>query len=103
MSLTEQQPGQALITVEVVCAWPHRQDVVQLEIETGACIAQVIALAGLNSETAGVAIGDHNVGVFGQPRKLNDRVRAGDRVEIYRALELDPMEARRLRAQAQSD
>jgi putative ubiquitin-RnfH superfamily antitoxin RatB of RatAB toxin-antitoxin module len=38
------------------------------------------------------------VGVFGKLRELDDAVFAGDRIEIYRPLQVDPMESRRARA-----
>jgi putative ubiquitin-RnfH superfamily antitoxin RatB of RatAB toxin-antitoxin module len=38
------------------------------------------------------------VGIFGKLCDLNQLLKAGDRVEIYRALHNDPKEARRQRA-----
>ncbi len=38
------------------------------------------------------------VGIFGQLKKLTDKVENGDRIEIYRSLLIDPKEARRKRA-----
>lgn len=35
-----------------------------------------------------------NVGVFGERRKADDRLRSGDRIEFYRALTIDPKLAR---------
>lgn len=39
------------------------------------------------------------VGVYGELRQRGMRLREGDRVEIYRALRVDPKESRRVRAQ----
>jgi putative ubiquitin-RnfH superfamily antitoxin RatB of RatAB toxin-antitoxin module len=36
-------------------------------------------------------------GVWGKPVARDHRVREGDRVELYRPLEIDPKEARRLK------
>ena len=35
-----------------------------------------------------------NIGVFGERRKADDRLRSGDRIEFYRALTIDPKLAR---------
>jgi len=37
------------------------------------------------------------VGIWGRPRTVTTRLAEGDRVEIYRPLQADPMEARRAR------
>lgn len=39
------------------------------------------------------------VGIFSQAKALTDHVKAGDRVEIYRPLTIDPKDARRIRAE----
>jgi putative ubiquitin-RnfH superfamily antitoxin RatB of RatAB toxin-antitoxin module len=41
---------------------------------------------------------EQRVGIFGQRVALDHRLSPGDRVEIYRPLEVDPKEARRRRA-----
>jgi putative ubiquitin-RnfH superfamily antitoxin RatB of RatAB toxin-antitoxin module len=38
------------------------------------------------------------LGVFGEPATPETRLRDGDRVEVYRPLQIDPKEARRRRA-----
>ncbi len=38
------------------------------------------------------------LGIFGKAVRDDERLRAGDRLEIYRPLLIDPKEARRLRA-----
>lgn len=42
------------------------------------------------------------VGIFSQRVQLEQLVKEGDRIEIYRPLMLDPMEKRRLRAKTSS-
>ena len=39
------------------------------------------------------------VGIFSKPDKLDNTVKQGDRIEIYRPLTADPKEMRKLRAE----
>ncbi len=89
------------VAVEVVLALPQRQQVVSLTLPPGSTIEAAIEQSGLDFNGAGITVSDENVGVFGQPRRLQEEVRAGDRVEVYRPLLIDPKQARRLRAQSQ--
>jgi hypothetical protein len=84
------------IAVEVVLALPGRVVLRRVSIEAGATVAQAIAAAGLGDDAAMV---DHQrLGIFGRRVAPEQTLRDGDRVEIYRALALDPKEARRRRA-----
>lgn len=42
------------------------------------------------------------VGIFSRAVSLDTKVKPGDRIEIYRPLQLDPMETRRQRAKKKS-
>ena len=67
--------------------------VVALEVEPGTTLRQAIERAGLEVDLKRVG-----VGVFGRARGLDEPVAAGDRVEIYRPLPVDPKDVRRRRA-----
>ncbi len=43
------------------------------------------------------------VGIWGRKVALDEKVRAGDRIEVYRGLSVDPKEARRLRYRAHGE
>ena len=43
------------------------------------------------------------VGIWGRKVALDEQVRAGDRIEVYRGLTVDPKEARRLRYRAHGE
>ncbi|MCA0402615.1 MAG: RnfH family protein [Proteobacteria bacterium] len=43
-------------------------------------------------------IGDYTFGIFSKSVTLETTLKSGDRLEIYRPLQLDPMEKRRLKA-----
>jgi hypothetical protein len=72
--------------------------VVELEIEDGATLEDVIRKSGILEQCPGIDLAAAGVGVFNRVRALGEKVRDGDRVEIYRPLLADPRESRRRRA-----
>ena len=80
--------------IEVVRAWPRRFEAVALELDAGATLGEALAAAGFadDAEATGYA-------VFGVRAGAQTVLRDGDRVEVLRALQLDPKEARRRRAE----
>ncbi len=89
--------------VEVVFALPDRQRLIEVEVGKGATVADVIEVAGIRDEFAGVDLDALQRGIWGQIVQDDHPVNPGDRVEIYRPLEIEPREARRLRATRASD
>ena len=83
------------ITVEVVFALPSHQELVELDVDAGATVADVIAASGIASRFPDEALDRLPVGIWGRLAEPESVVGAGDRVEIYRPLEMDPKEARR--------
>lgn len=80
------------IRVEILRAWPHRHESRWLELPDGASVADALAASGWNdADCAGMA-------VFGMRATPDQGLRDGDRVEVLRALRIDPKEARRRRA-----
>ncbi|WP_104204873.1 RnfH family protein [Billgrantia saliphila] len=91
------------IRVEVAFALPDRQRIVTLEVREGATASEAVALAGMERhfpELPASIFSEAELGVFG--RRLREparhRLRDGDRVEIYRSLQIDPKAARLQRA-----
>lgn len=83
------------IRVEVVFARPDRQALVEVSVGEGATVAEAIEASGLHKDFANDGLESLPVGIWGRLVERSTRVRAGDRVEIYRPLELDPKSARR--------
>ncbi|MDB5988228.1 MAG: hypothetical protein JWR16_3281 [Nevskia sp.] len=83
-----------MIEVEVVYALPQRQQLRRLTLDDGATVADALAKAGLEELTNG------NVGIFGRVVDRQQRLKDGDRIEVYRPLLADPKLARRRRAAA---
>ena len=87
--------------IEVLYALTAKQYQVVLELPTGATIAQAIEHLAQMPECSDWEINGSAVGVFGQARSLETSLVAGDRLEIYRSLLIDPKTARRRRAESQ--
>jgi len=92
--------GSRKIAVEVAVAWPELQVIVPLSIAEGSTVADAIERSGLRERFPGLEISSERLGVFAALRTPDDRLRDGDRVEIYRPLKVDPKVARRMAAEA---
>lgn len=79
--------------VQLARAWPHHAEHIDLELDAGACVGDALDVAGWRLEGEFVALA-----VFGQAATLQTRLHAGDRIELLRALQCDPKQARRQRA-----
>jgi len=93
----------ALLEVEVAVALPERQRVIALRVPEGTTARQAVAMAQLDvafPELSLATIDQADLGIFGQ--RLRDPaatvLRGGDRVEVYRPLQIDPKAAREARA-----
>lgn len=73
----------------------HEQAEITLHVAAGATVEQVIAQANLSQHLSTASA----VGIWGKVCELTQPVQAGDRVEIYRALKVDPKELRRQKAE----
>lgn len=89
------------IAVEVAYALPHCAVVKTFRLSAPATIADALARARSDPEYCGVDWDRAAVGIFGVPAARQRGLRAGDRIEIYRALKVDPKAARRARAKQQ--
>ena len=87
--------------VEVAFATPERQELVALDVEQGATVADAIRQSGLQALFGEVDFDDLQAGIWGRVAERTTVLKEGDRVELYRPLEKDPMEARRELARLQ--
>ncbi|MBV6303587.1 RnfH family protein [Candidimonas humi] len=89
----------ASIAVEVVYAEPDRTWRVTLDLPAGATAAQALDASGYFSRFPGQEPGKHPaIGIYGRACAPDHVLRDGDRLEIYRPLDFDPLESRRRRA-----
>ena len=72
-------------------------DLVEISLPAGATVRLALSRSGLLDRHPDLIAADCKTGVWGQLRSLNDLLRDRDRVEVYRPLQVDPKEARRLR------
>lgn len=86
------------ITIEVAYALPDEQRILTLQVEEGCTIETAIDRSGILEIFPEIDLMKQKVGIFSKLKKLSDHVQDGDRIEIYRALLIDPKEARRNRA-----
>jgi uncharacterized protein len=83
--------------VEVVfCPAPGQVDGVALELPDGATLADALHASGL-LQRHGLSLEEAAFGIWGKRRAAETLLRERDRIELYRALQVDPKEARRQR------
>ena len=87
------------IKVELVYATAERQELIELSIEEGSSVEEAISESAIYSMFPDHDLDKARVGVWGCPVDRSHRLCAGDRIEIYRPLQMDPRESRRLLAE----
>jgi uncharacterized protein len=90
-----------MVRVEVAYSAAARQvDIVALELPAASTVRNALVASGL-LERHGLGIDAVLCGIRGRRCALTQTLREGDRIELYRALTVDPKEARRLRYKGQ--
>lgn len=87
-----------MIAVEVAFADPEKQLIISIQIAKGASVKQAIDDSGIVEQMTGIDLAKMVVGVWSKECQLDKAVLEGDRIEIYRPLKHNPMDARRGRA-----
>jgi hypothetical protein len=88
------------LSVEVVFASPDVQALVTVSMAAGASVADAVQQSGIPEQFPELHLDGLQTGIWGRPVERSCRIRDGDRVELYRPLQLDPREARRRLAQS---
>ena len=83
-----------MIRVELIRAWPRRLESAKVALAEGAQVADALSAAQWALDADFIALA-----VFGQVATMATPLRDGDRIEFLRGLQLDPKQARRLRAE----
>jgi putative ubiquitin-RnfH superfamily antitoxin RatB of RatAB toxin-antitoxin module len=86
---------------EVAYARPDRQFVTTVQLPDGATARDALLASGLLENCVEIDPGTAVFGVFGRVVPPEHRLQEGDRVEIYRPLQVDPRTARRARAKSE--
>ena len=98
----------ATLNIEIVYALPDDQTVLEITIDNGATVEDAIVKSGLldtqyPDPAFNIIRNETPVGIYAERVNWQDLLREGDRIEIYRPLQIDPMEARRARAKSQQE
>ena len=88
------------IRVEIVFAAPDTQSLLELELNAGTTVKRALELSGIYERFGNVDMTNMQVGIWGQLVGRDRIVENGDRIELYRPLEIDPREARRRLAES---
>jgi putative ubiquitin-RnfH superfamily antitoxin RatB of RatAB toxin-antitoxin module len=89
-----------MIAVEVAYALPNTQKIVPVQVPVGTTAIEAAKLSGIEKMFEGIDIDNSDMGVFGKSVKPKvHEMQAGERVEIYRPLLIDPKEVRKQRAE----
>jgi len=87
-----------MLHVEVAYASPGQQKILTVQIQEGDTVEVAIKKSGILDLFPEINLQSQQVGVFSKTKQLTDFLSDGDRIEIYRALLIDPKEARRSKA-----
>ena len=85
------------VTVTVVYCAPDMEDICEVSLPPGSTVGDAVEMSGVTARHPALRA-TVDAGVWGRRCSLDRVLTAGDRVEIYRPLSIDPKEARRLRA-----
>ncbi len=91
------------ISVEVAFALPERQSLLSVTVPIGSTVQQVIEISGILISYPEIKLDVNKVGIWSRTVKLDEMVKQGDRIEVYRALIADPKDMRRRRAEKAKD
>lgn len=91
----------ALLNIEVVYANPERQMLIALQVEQGATVSEAINKSGILLQFPEIDLAQNKIGIFSKTVTLETTLQAGDRIEIYHPLLIDPKMVRKLRAKQQ--
>lgn len=88
----------AELHIQVCYALPDSTNLLELTLPAGSTVKQAIDSSGVLARFPEIDLSVQKVGIFGKLKPLDAVLHDGDRIEIYRALQADPMESRRRRA-----
>lgn len=88
-----------LLRVEVAYAEPSAQFLQAVQLPAGATAAEALAASELARRFPALDLAAARLGIFSRPATPATALRDGDRVEVYRPLQVNPKEVRRERAE----
>ena len=88
-----------MINVEIVFALPDKATILNVEVEQGQSVEQVVIQSGILEQCPEIDPNNLSLGIWNRTVKAKHIVLEGDRIEIYRPLIADPKDVRRRRAE----
>ncbi len=79
--------------ISIVYALPHEQTIEELNTPEETTVDQAIHMSHIMEKHPEIDLAEHKVGIFGKLVKLDQLLREGDRIEIYRSLPKKPRDA----------
>lgn len=95
--MTQPAAGASINICVIASGQPRQVQEIPLAVPAGTTVEQALQAAGLVLGAVGDGPPFVQAGVWGRKVALTQPLRAGDRVEVYRALTVDPKVARRER------
>jgi len=90
--------AERVISVQVAYAGTDTPTLRCVDVAEGSTVLEAIEASGIAEAIPAGAIHPERLGIFSRRVSAGKVIEHGDRIEIYRPLLLDPMEARRKRA-----
>jgi putative ubiquitin-RnfH superfamily antitoxin RatB of RatAB toxin-antitoxin module len=87
-----------MLKIQVCYVLPEDSFIAELSLPEGATLAQAVRESGVLQRYPSIDLDTQKLGIFGKIKPPDTLLREGDRVEMYRPLQADPMETRRRRA-----
>jgi len=84
--------------VEVAYAKPNVQVLLSVDVPKNSTAETAIVASGILNRFPEIDLAKNKIGIFSKVCPIDQPIKPGDRVEIYRPLIADPKEARRARA-----
>ena len=97
MGQVNRSPAVPFVEVEIVYGVTGAE-IIRQEVPANATLKEAIEQSGILEKYPEIDLDSNKVGIFSRKRELHTPVHAGDRIEIYQPLKVDPREARRRRA-----
>ncbi|MEE9573001.1 MAG: RnfH family protein [Candidatus Neomarinimicrobiota bacterium] len=91
------------ISIVICYAISRQQELISLNLSQPTSVLSAIQQSGILEKYVEIDLERDGVGIYGQIVKLDKIVQDKDRIEIYRPLQVDPMKARRIRAEQQDN
>ena len=87
------------INIEIAYALPDRQTLLALQVYNETNVSDAIEQSGILLRHPDINLQENKVGIWSKTCKLQQVLKDGDRIEIYRPLIADPKEVRKRRAE----